>query len=261
MAEKNITLSIAIATYNEEKNIARCLQSVASFTDEVMLVDGRSTDKTVSIAKTFGAHIIETNNPSIFHINKQKALVACKGEWILQLDADEVIPDNLREEILSITNKKENGGTNGYFIPRKNYFWGHVMKKGGQYPDYVMRLVRRGKASFPCKSVHEQIAVDGKVGYIIHPMLHYSYMTRADYWKKADTYIKLTAQELVKNHTYSHPMQVVTYFFIKPISTFFSIFLRHKGFIDGLTGFEFSLYSAFHFPLAYIKGLSLRNTT
>lgn len=253
MAEKNITLSVALAVYNEEKNIESCLSSVILIADEIVVVDGGSRDNTVELARKFHAKVIETDNPPIFHINKQKALDACKGDWILQLDADEVVTPELRDEILNIIRLST---SNGYYIPRKNYFWGHWMKKGGQYPDYVIRLVRLGKARFPCKSVHEQIKIDGKVGYLKHPMVHYSYKTRTDYWKKAETYTSLTAQELVKSKT-NQFILLLQYCLVKPITTFLSIYFRHKGCVDGLTGFEFSLYSALHFPIAFMKSKKL----
>lgn len=248
-------LSIAIAVFNEENNLARCLQSVADIADEIIVVDGGSTDNTVKIAKEFTSHIIITDNPPIFHINKQKALDACTGDWILQLDADEVVTEELKEEIRSIIHHPSST-INGYYIPRSNYFWGHFMKKGGQYPDMVIRLVKRGKGKFPSKSVHEQIAVTGNIGTLHHPMLHYTYKTRADYWKKSDTYTSLTAQEL-KASKASTLTLFVQCCFIKPVVTFMSIYIRHKGFVDGLTGFEFSLYSALHFPIAYKKYLAL----
>src|SRR3990167_817886 len=102
MAKKKVTLSVAIAVYNEEKNLESCLLSVESIANEIVVVDGGSTDNTVEIASKFTSHIIKTDNPPIFHINKQKALDACRGEWILQLDADEVVTPELREEILSL---------------------------------------------------------------------------------------------------------------------------------------------------------------
>ena len=274
MESKKITLSVAIAVYNEEKNIQACLVSVADIADEIIIVDGGSTDKTVELARKFTEKIIQTDNPAIFHINKQKALDACEGEWILQLDADEVVTSELKQEIgslifdhgLSNNNIQEKSTIqnhpstihhplskfNGYYIPRRNYFWGHFMKKGGQYPDAVIRLVRNRKAHFPCKSVHEQIAVDGEVETLLSPMEHYTYMTRVDYWKKADTYTTLTAKEIAKS---TEPSIVVffQYCLIKPLIIFLSIYVRHKGFVDGLTGFEFALYSALHFPMAYFK--------
>ena len=175
--EKKITLSVAIATFNEEKNIDACLTAVSQastvssaepLADEIVIVDGGSSDTTCDIAKKYHATIIHTGNPPVFHINKQKTFDACHGEWILQLDADEIVTEELQKEILHVIQEQASMNQqpiSGYYIPRKNFFWGHFMKKGGQYPDYVIRLIRNGKAHFPCKSVHEQIEVDGTVGY------------------------------------------------------------------------------------------------
>lgn len=254
MEKKDIKLSVAIAVFNEEKAITRCLDSVSEIADEIVVVDGGSSDKTADLSEAKDACVIRTDNPAMFHINKQKALDACHGEWILQLDADEVVTPELQKKIISLISSGQTS-VNGYFIPRRNYFWGHFMKKGGQYPDYVIRLVRRGKAHFPCKSVHEQIEIDGKTGYISEPMLHFSYMTRRDYWKKADTYTSLTASE-IRTKAGNPAGKFLHYLFLKPFVTFLTLFFRHKGFSDGLTGFEFSLYSALHFPWAYMKSLS-----
>ncbi len=244
------TLSVALAVFNEEKNISACLSSVADIADEIIVVDGGSTDKTIEIAKQFKAKVIQTTNPPIFHINKQKALQATTSGWILQLDADEVVTPELKKEILSVMDSSKSG----FYIPRKNYFWGHFMKKGGQYPDYVIRLIRRGKGKFPSKSVHEQIEVDGEVGYLKHPMLHYSYRTRHDYWKKANAYTSLTAKELKAPKTIG---SYLFYTFWKPIGTFLNIYVRHKGFVDGLAGFEFALYSGLHWAMAYKKYIAI----
>jgi glycosyltransferase involved in cell wall biosynthesis len=258
MAKENIKLSVAIAVFNEEKNLEECLASVAGFADEIVVVDGGSTDATVSIANKFKSRIIKTDNPAMFHINKQKALDACSCDWILQLDADERITPALKSEIAhAITT--DSSDINGYFIPRRNYFWGHWMRKGGQYPDYVMRLVRRGSAHFPAKSVHEQIEVIGKPGYLNEPMDHISYRTKADYWRKADAYITLTAEQLARGHV---PITFNTWFLYtiwKPLTTFFSLFFRHKGFVDGTYGFLFAYYSALHYPFAYHRYLEIQN--
>lgn len=252
MENKKVTLSIAIAVYNEEKNLEACLASVQSIADEIVVVDGGSTDGTVSIAKRFTSNIVRTSNPPIFHINKQKALDGCTCDWILQLDADEIIPEDLKKEIIwTINNKQE--AINGYFIPRKNYFWGHWMRKGGQYPDYVIRLVRRGAARFPSKTVHEQIAVDGEVGYLTHPMEHFTTKTYQDYWRKADAYITLTAMEMKRNGVSKNALTWCMYNIIKPKLTFLSLFIRHKGCMDGWYGLVFAYFSALHFPIAYKK--------
>jgi len=267
MEKKKIILSIALAVKNEESNIRACLSSVADIADEIVVVDGGSTDKTVEIAKELGAKIIQTDNPLIFHINKQKALDACQGEWILQLDADEVVTKELKKEIIKTIGQETmsrgqklsdadchmSNECNGYYLPRRNNFWGHFMRKGGQYPDYVIRLVRRGKARFLCKSVHEQIEIDGEVGYLKEPMLHYSYRTTEDYWKKADAYTTLTAKDLKQKRVKITLGNWFIYMVFKPIYTFINIFVRHKGFVDGWYGLVFSYWSALRYPIAWRK--------
>lgn len=246
-----MSLSVALAVYNEAVNLDACLSSVSGLADEIIVVDGGSTDNTTKIAGHYKARIIRTSNPPIFHINKQKALEASKGDWILQLDADEIVPSGLADEIRSIINSRST--ENGYYIPRKNYFWGRVMSKGGQYPDYVIRLVRRGKAHFPCKTVHEQIEVAGKTGYLVQPLLHYSYRTFGDYWKKANHYINLTADTMKRNKVSKSPYSMYIYMIDKPVRVFLSLYFRHLGLMDGWRGFIFAVFSALHYPLAYKK--------
>lgn len=250
---KKQSLSVALAVYNEKRHLEACLESVKDIADEIVIVDGGSTDGTVEIAKAYATTFIQTDNPPMFHKNKQKALDASTGFWILQLDADEVIPNELAEEIISvITNDTKH---NGYYIPRKNNFWGHWMKKTGVYPDYAIRLIRKGKGTFPCKSVHEIIAIDGSVGYLKQPMLHYSYETMDDYWRKARSYTDLTAKDMQDNHTKPSIGNFCRYILIRPLQTFFTLFIRNKGFVDGIYGFLFSLFSATHYPVAYMKCL------
>lgn len=247
-------LSVAIATYNEEQKLGACLASVSSWADEIVIVDGGSTDRTLTIAKEYNARIMSTDNPPIFHINKQKALDACRGEWILQLDADEVVTPELAKEIQQITHQRIHASThNAYYLPRKNFFCVHWLRKGGQYPDPLIRLVRAGKAHFPCKSVHEQIAVDGSVGTLTSPLLHYPYTSIGEYWKKAYAYIALTATELGEQKLAVTPLTWFVYNAVKPTVTFFLIFFRHKGFMDGYWGFLFALFSALHHPLSYLR--------
>jgi glycosyltransferase involved in cell wall biosynthesis len=221
-----------------------------------VVVDGGSTDRTLKKARKYTKKIIRVDNPPIFHINKQKALDACRGTWILQLDADERVSNALRNEIIRVVLKKDND-VNGYFIARKNYFWGHLMKKGGQYPDYVLRLVRNGYAHFPCTSVHEQIEISGKTGYLRHPLEHISYRTKEDYWRKSDVYTTLTAHELKSQHVSKNIFSWVIYMVVKPIRTFISLYIRHKGILDGMRGLEFALWSGRHHQIAYKKYLEL----
>ncbi|OGG01659.1 hypothetical protein A2Z33_05445, partial [Candidatus Gottesmanbacteria bacterium RBG_16_52_11] len=212
--------------------------------------------RTVDIARKFKARIIRTDNPPVFHINKQKAIDAARGAWILQLDADETVTAELGSEIRSVVST--GGGINGYYLPRKNYFWGRFMTKGGQYPDYVIRLVRRGQARFPAKSVHEQISVTGEAGYLKNPLIHYAYRTQGDYWRKARHYIALSAAEMKRQGIKTGPAAFVKYFLAEPLRIFFLIFFRHKGFMDGWRGFLFAVYSGLHPVLSFAEFLRSR---
>jgi len=242
-------LSVALAIYNEEQNLASCLQAVADWADEIVIVDGGSTDRSIEIAKSFKAKVIRTTNPPIFHINKQKAVDACQGAWVLQLDADELVTAPLKNEIDTVTHSDKT--QDGYFIPRKNYFLGHWMRKGGQYPDYVIRLFRRGKGTFPARSVHEQIVIEGSVGTLTNPLEHQSHKSIAEYWRKSTSYVKLYAAEMKRDNVTKSWWNWISYGFMKPMVTFFMLFVRHKGFIDGVYGFLFALFSAWHHSKAY----------
>jgi len=246
-------LSVVLATFNEEENIGACLRAVRQLADEIIIVDGQSTDKTVKIAKKYGAKVFITTNKPIFHINKQMAIDKAKGEWILQLDADEVVSPELKKEILRIIAGPRRSLPVAYYLPRKNFFLGRWLKKGGQYPDYVIRFFEKGKAYLPCKSVHEQMKVIGKVGYLRNPLLHYTAPTFSRYLTNANRYTSLTAKEFKKNKLPVNFFTSMRYIVIAPVKTFFSLYCRHKGFLDGFPGFVFALFSGLHWPIAYMK--------
>ncbi|HSW97059.1 MAG TPA: hypothetical protein VLF89_04510, partial [Candidatus Saccharimonadales bacterium] len=140
-----------------------------------------------------------------------------------------------------------------FFIPRLNYFLGKYLRHGGVYPDGVIRLVKKGKAHFPCKDVHEQIAVDGKVGWLQNPLYHYDSPTFARYIQRNNRYIKLLSEELKNSHTGKNLYSMVKYVIVLPIQWFILAFGRHKGFLDGWQGFVFAFFSALRFPRAYIQ--------
>ena len=125
-------LSVALATYNEEKNLPSCLEAVKDWVGEIVVVDGSSTDKTREIAQKYGARVIKTTNKPIFHINKQMAIDACHGDWILQLDADEIMEPALKKEILTII--KKGSDFDAFSLPRKNFFLAVGFQKGGNIP-------------------------------------------------------------------------------------------------------------------------------
>jgi len=280
-----IKISVAIATFNEEKNIGRCLESVKNIADEIIIIDGSSTDKTVDIAHQYGARVIVTSNPPIFHVNKQKALDQCQGDWILQLDADEVVTPELAKEIretIQFTDKeieerklpprKEKlfknhqsilelrdgvfpcrGQFVAFFVARKNLLMGRYLIYGGVYPDGVIRLVKKSYAKFPCKSVHEQLAINGRVGWLENELIHYSTPSFSDYLLRSNRYTSLTAQKYKQKRIQINYVNYVNYVLVKPFMTFLSLYIRHRGFLDGFPGFVFAFFSGLHHATSYLK--------
>lgn len=248
-----MSLSVVLATFNEEENIKRCLESVKEIADEIVVVDGTSTDKTVEIAKSFGAKIIVKDNPPNFHINKQIAIDKSSKEWILQIDADEVVSKELAGEIKKAI---KDDTVNGYWMPRKNYFLGRFLMKGGQYPDYTVRLYKKGKGKLPQKDVHEQAVIEGKVGYLKNALLHYPYKNFSVYVKKWMKYNRFAAhqidEESEKKGGFQKIINPFVYLAAKPGHWIVTTYLRHKGFMDGWQGFVFSFMSALRFPVSYI---------
>lgn len=278
-------MTVAVATYNEEKNLAACLDSVKDIASEIVIVDGSSTDRTVEIAKKYGAKVMVTDNPPIFHINKQKALDASSGPWILQLDADERVSAQLAkeiqkviamsdEEILSYQDslplkklflrhqeilEKRDGkigmhknNFTAFFIPRANFFLGRYLRYGGVYPDGVIRLVKKGFAHFPCKDVHEQIVVSGRVGWLQHDLIHMADPTFVRYLERNKRYVKLLAAQLEEEQIDKEKFAALKYLFFLPAWWFGLTFIRHKGFKDSWQGLVFSFFSALRFPKAYL---------
>ena len=245
-------LSLCIATYNEEKFIHYPLDSAYNLADEVIIIDGSSIDKTVEKAKSYGdkVKVYVEDNPPMFHINKQKALTHVKGDWVLQLDADEALSKELKQEIIELLSSSEKQAFDAYKIPRKNFFLTRFLKKGGQYPDYTIRLYKAGKAHFPCKSVHENVEINGKIGSLKKPLLHYADLDFSRYIARWNRYTTLDADILIKENKKTC---FLSYFVFKPISWFLKTYIRHKGFVDGFPGFVFALFSSIKFWAIYVK--------
>lgn len=243
-------ISIVLAVYNEEENLSKCLDSIKELDGEIVIVDGGSTDNTLEIAKKFDAKIIKTTNPQNFHINKNKAIDAASKDWVLQLDADEIVSKDLVEEIKQACDQSE---MNGYWIPRKNLFLGRFLTKGGQYPDYTLRLYRRGFGRLPGKDVHEQAIVEGKVDYLKNDLLHLRDKSFFVYMERFNRYTSLLATQLSEAHFSINPFSFLDYILLKPLVWFVKAYLRHRGYVDGFPGFVFALFSSLRFPVAYFK--------
>lgn len=245
-------LSVAIASYKEAEIFTRCLDAINDIADEIVVFDGNSNDGTKEVlAKYPKVKVNFVENNQMFHINKQMAIDACTGDWILQLDVDEVVTPELANEIVKVMNN--NPEENGFWINRSNYFLGKFLKKGGVYPDPTIRLYRKGSGRLPCKDVHEQAEVDGKVGHLKNDLLHFSDPTFERYLVRSDRYTSLLAKDWKADGVQINLINFVNYCVIKPIYWFLLGYVRNKGFVDGWPGFVWALFSARRFPVAYLK--------
>ena len=277
---KRQTISVTLATYNEEGFLEDCLKSVADWVDEIIIVDGHSTDKTVEIAKKYQAKVLLRENNPIFHVQKQIGNDTATSDWVLQLDADERISEELKTSIINLLEGKSFGFDSwlspvkrllGNFLPNKfkeiplakpataynltrsNYFLGRNLKNTGQYPDPVIRLFQKGKAYLPAKSVHEQMVVNGNVGWLKGDLIHFATPNFDRYLLREDRYSSLTAKELKEQKLKINFFNTLNYLFFKPLGTFLRLYIRYRGFLDGFAGFVFSLFSGLHFAFAYMK--------
>lgn len=240
-------LSIAIITFNEEANIRRTLESVA-WADEIIVLDSGSTDTTLEICREFTNKVYHQDWLG-FAQQKNKAIDKATGEWILSLDADEPIEPELALEIKAVI--AGNSSYNGYRIPRKTFFLGKLIKYGGWYPDYNLRLFKKGAGKFEERVVHEAIRVDGSVGHTRHAILHYAYPDLASYVASINRYSTLAVQVMGPNIT-SFKASCLNILF-RPAFTFLYKFIFRLGFLDGKHGLVLNIFHAAYVFTKYAK--------
>src|SRR3989304_7541716 len=214
---KNSKISAAMATFNEEKNIVDCIESLKTFADEIVVVDGTSSDRTAELAEKEGARVIVTTNKSMFHINKNMAFKNCRSEWIFYIDADERVSGELARELKDVIGR--NPPENGFWVNRKNWFLGGFLTKGGAYPNPDIRFFRRGMGSLAEKSVHEKLDVEGKVANLKSDLIHLADPTFERYLLRANRYTDLTSDDLREENPGKGTLTVVNYMLLKPFLT------------------------------------------
>lgn len=187
-----MALSVILITKNEAANIRACLESV-SFADEIVVVDSGSTDGTAEIARSMGARVFVHADWPGFGPQKNRALDQATGDWVFSLDADERVTPELRAELQQAMRSDE---AEGYFVPRLSQFCGSFIHHSGWYPDYVLRLFRRGKGRFSDSLVHESVRLEGRSAKLRSPLLHYSYLDRADVERKVVHYSEAAARQM-----------------------------------------------------------------
>ena len=281
-------LSVVIITHNEEANIGRALASVQALVadgkGEIIVVDSGSTDRTVEIAKSFGAKVFVEEWKG-YAAQKNSAIDKATGEWILSLDADEEAESELVTEIddaLSDQQRRErlqgvpdsaqdrraaiaqlsldtgiplSGFNFGYWIPRRNFFLGRWIKHGGSWPDPKLRLFRKGAAHFEKRLVHEDAKlVEGISGDLKHVILHHSYPTLADYIDHMNRYSSLGAEMAVAKGRRGFSFFSIV---LRPLATFIYNYFFRLGFLDGREGLLLHLYHAVYVSWKYSKAWEL----
>lgn len=239
--KKNVLLSVVISVFNGEKELDNCLRS-ASFADEIIVVNNSSTDKTEEITSEYTDKIFTRPNNFMLNVNKNFGFSKTTGEWILSLDADERVTPELAEEIKSEI-RKSKSETNGYWIPRKNIIFGKWMEHTGWYPDFQLRLFKRGKGKFPEEHVHEMIKAQGETKYLKNHIVHYNYNTISQFLQKLGTiYAPNEADQLIRNGYNLDWRDAIRF----PVKEFSSRFFAREGYRDGFHGLMLSLLMAFY---------------
>ena len=252
-------LSVAIITCNEERILARTLASV-SFADEIILVDSGSSDRTVEIAESMGARVIVRDWPG-FAAQKNFAIAQCTGDWILSLDADEVLSPELATQMRFLL--PSNPPADAYFLNRRNLFLNRWIKHGGYYPDPKLRLFRRAAANFSIapqfedRPVHETIAFDGQSATLDYDLIHHAYPTLEDYLEHMDRYSSLGSELLMSQGRTSRGWSAFYWnVLLVPQLTFLWNYLFRLGFLDGREGLLLHLYHSAYISWKYAKAWS-----
>ena len=239
-------ISVTIITLNEELNIARAITSV-SWADEVLVVDSGSTDQTVEIAQKLGARVI--HQPwSGYGQQKNHAQKAARYDWVLNIDADEEVSPELRDELLQkLTQLDPNSPVKGFCFPRKTFYLGRWIKYGGWYPNFLTRVADRRFALWSEPQVHEALEVTGEVATLQSALHHYTFRSIQDQVLANVKYSKLGSEQLILRG--KSPSLILL--LLKPLGKFLETYVMKRGFLDGLAGFIISINAAHSMFLKY----------
>ena len=248
MAER-ARLSAVLIAKDEERRIARCLESVAGWADEIVVVDGMSTDRTVEICKRDGARVIERPFSGSFGEERNAGADAASGDWILQLDGDDVVSEELRG---AITRLLAEGTPHAAFnLRRKNNFLGHWMRYGGWH-HYYHTLYRKAACRFKGR-VHHTLDVAGTIGVLEAPVLHFPFTSLEQFVARQNRYTSLEAKELLDEQGVLDRRFVRYQLTWKPLKLFWKSYVKKQGFREGWYGLVFALLYAWVHCLKWAK--------
>lgn len=238
-------LSGVVLTKNEEKSIERCIVSL-KFCDEVIVVDDGSTDKTVEIAKKLDAKVYKRKLLNNFASQRNFGLEKAKGDWVLFIDADEVVPDKLKSEILSAIESKRN--ISGYYLKRYDLIWGKMLTHGEVGSVLLLRLAKKGTGKWSRK-VHEIWNVHGRLATLKTPLLHYPHQSLDEFIDETNFKSSLHAKANMEEGKNSNLIKVIFW----PVGKFVKYYIFKMGFLDGTEGFVDAMVMSFHSFLSWGK--------
>lgn len=241
-----ISLSVVVLTKNEEKNIERCLESIAGWANEIIVVDDESTDKTVDIAARYTDRII-IKKMDIEGRHRNLAYAQAKNLWVLSLDADEVVTEELKKEIKDVLTHHTQ--YNGFTIPRRNFIGDYWVKYGGWYPSPQLKLFRKDKFRFEEAEIHGRAFMDDPCGHLKSDIIHYTYRDFEDFLKKLNSQTTLEALKWFKQ---KKPMRL-SRFLWRALDRFVRTYIGRRGYKDGFIGFVIAFYAALYQIISYLK--------
>jgi glycosyltransferase involved in cell wall biosynthesis len=245
------SLSAVIIAKNEQKNITACVKSITCADEILLVVDTDNSDDTLNLAKSLNVNVYQLPFEGFGRL-RNKSIALAKGDYILFVDADERLTKELNEEIKDLLSKRDDLLKDGYYIKRKNFFLGKLMRFGPFGRDYQLKLFKKGKAY--CNdntSVHEKLYIEtGKIGYLKNSILHYPYKNLDEYLEKLKRYSSLAALDLYKNNKRCNLLRDLL---LRPLACFFKMYILKLGFLEGFYGLILSILSAFHLFLKYLR--------
>lgn len=240
-------VSVVISAYNEEKKIEDCLKSVKDVASEIIVIDNTSIDRTNQIAKKYTDKVFIRENNLMLNVNKNFGFSQVTGKWILNLDADERVTDELSKEILELD---ENVSTNGFLIPRKNILFGKWVRHSIWWPDYQLRLFKKNKGKFEERHVHELLKLDGEPKKLTFPIEHLNYQTISQFlYKLEHIYTESEVENIIKSNKKLNWYDAIR----MPAGDFMKTYFFQQGYKDGLHGLVLSLLQAFYMEVVFAK--------
>lgn len=237
-----LPLSVSIISMNEEENIAKCLESVKDIASEIIVVDSHSQDRTREIAIQYGARVYEEDWKG--HVaQKNSALEKCTYPWVLALDCDEVVSEELKKSIIEAL---KNPKSDGYEINRKTYYAGKWINHAW-YPDWKLRLVKREKSIWVGTDPHDRLSINGKIERLNGDLYHFSYKNITDHFKRVVTYAVISADAYIREGRKAGVLELI----FNPIYGFFKHYILKLGFLDGVQGLIISVSNFFYTFLKY----------